>query len=123
MRRVLTSTLLALGIAASSITAVQAQSGTSSNMAVRGASTLVGTAFGWPISVCKTQYRDITGFTRDMVGDSKNPLLWTAAVLLCVPSGAVNGMMEGVAMAPVNAWNASKDAPFSAATFSLRDDK
>jgi hypothetical protein len=119
MRRVLTATLLALGIAASSFAGAQAKSGDAGNMAARGASTVVGTVIGLPISVLKSQYKDITGFTRDMVGESHNPLLWAVAVTLCVPTGTMNGMMTGIANAPMNAWKYSADAPFSAETFSL----
>ena len=85
MRRVLTATLLAVGIAASTIAGAQAKSGDAGNMAARGASTVARQRFRYRrFPYVKSQYKDIVGFTRDMVGESHNPLLWAVAVLLCV---------------------------------------
>jgi hypothetical protein len=120
MRRVLTAALLAIGLTASSFTAAMAAGNNCQAGAGRFASFLVGWVVGTPISIVRTQYKDVRGFTKDFVGDSQNPLLWGVAVPLCFTSGVINGLMEGIALAPVNAWKYST-TPFAPETFSLGD--
>ncbi|HEY9789938.1 MAG TPA: hypothetical protein V6D22_06050 [Candidatus Obscuribacterales bacterium] len=121
MRRALTAALLAIGLTASSFTAALAAGNQCQAGAGRFGSFLVGWVVGTPISIVRTQIKDTRAFTHDFVGDSTNPLLWGLAAPLCLTSGVINGLMEGIAMAPVNAWKFSGTAPFSPETFSLGD--
>jgi hypothetical protein len=118
MRRVLTATMLALGLAASTMSAAQAKDG--SNMgAERMASFVVGTVVGTPINMIRGMKKDYVSFYQAMVGKSENTGLKVFAATLCFPCGVVNGMMSGIGYAPLNAWKYSAEAPFSKETFSL----
>jgi hypothetical protein len=118
MRRVLTATMLALGLAVSTVSAAQAKDG--ANMgAERMASFVVGTIVGTPISIVKSQKKDTVDFYKAMVGKSTNTGLKVFAATLCFPCGFVNGIMTGIGYAPLNAWKYSAEAPFSPETFSL----
>lgn len=113
--------MVAIGLAASTFSAVQAKDPSDAGAgAERVASFAVGTVVGMPISIVRTQYKDVVDFTKDMVGDSQNPILWAVAVPLCFTSGIVNGLLEGIWNSPKNAWVYST-TPFSAETFSLGD--
>lgn len=88
---------------------------------LRMASFTTGFVVGTPIAITRCAIKQTKAGTRDLVGDSHNPLLVVPAAIISIPFGAMGGPFEGVGYAAVNSWRHSGDEPFGQETFSLGD--
>lgn len=84
----------------------------------RAASVLVGFVLGAPIAVARKSASETVSATRDLVGDTNNPLFIAPAGALSLPFGVFSGCLQGPIYSAINAWKNS-DEPFSKGTFSL----
>lgn len=81
----------------------------------------IGFLVGTPIAMArKTGDETISGL-KDIVGESRNPLLVIPFGALSAVPGAISGIFQGPFYAAKNSWTNSDDAPFSKESFSLGD--
>ena len=89
---------------------------------VRMVSSIPGFIFGTPFAVGRSVFRQTKAGTKDLVGESKNPVLVVPAAVFSLPFGIMASPFEGLGYSAVNSWKASGEAePFSADAFSLGD--
>ena len=88
---------------------------------LRMVSFTTGFVVGTPIAITRCAIKQTRAGTRDLVGDSKNPLLVVPATIISMPFGAMGGPFEGLGYAAVNSWRGSGDEPFGQEAFSLGD--
>lgn len=84
---------------------------------------VAGTFVGIPVSMVRKTKQESINATKDLVGDSDNKLLIGAASILGVPAGVLSGTIQGVVYGPLNAYQGTKEEPFSPEAFSLGDSK
>jgi hypothetical protein len=100
---------------------VKDKSGADVALPVRLASFTFCAVAGAPIAIARRMYAQSVSGTRDLVGESKNPLLLLPAVSLSVPFGVMGGFFEGIGYSMANSWRGSGDEPFGKEAFSLGD--
>lgn len=84
---------------------------------------LAGVVVGTPIAFVRMSKREVVSATRELVGETENPLILAPASVLGVPAGIMSGGIYGLAHAIGNAWTNADDNPFSKDSFSLGDMK
>lgn len=92
---------------------------TSSQLPLRLLSFPIGFVVGTPIAIGRCAYKQTRAGTRDLVGDSTNPLLVVPATMISLPFGIMGGPFEGVGSAAINSWKGSGNDPFGPESFSL----
>lgn len=90
-------------------------------MPTRLVSFAAGVFVGIPVSIARKSVQETVNATRDLVGDTDNPLFLGAAGILGVPAGVLSGTFQGVFFGIKNAWTGSGDEPFGKDSFSLGD--
>ncbi|MCB9470093.1 MAG: hypothetical protein H6677_17610 [Candidatus Obscuribacterales bacterium] len=91
----------------------------SSQLPLRLLSFPIGFVVGTPIAIGRCAYKQTRAGTRDLVGDSTNPLLVVPATMISLPFGIMGGPFEGVGSAAINSWKGSGHDPFGPESFSL----
>jgi hypothetical protein len=84
---------------------------------------VAGVVVGTPIAFVRMSKREVVSATRELVGETENPLILAPASVLGVPAGIMSGGIYGLAHAIGNAWTNADDNPFSKDSFSLGDMK
>ena len=90
-----------------------------SPLPIRLLSFTTGFVVGTPIAIGRCAYKQTRAGTKDLVGDSTNPLLVVPATIISIPFGIMGGPFEGVGSAAVNSWKGSGQDPFGPESFSL----
>ncbi len=84
---------------------------------------LAGWVVGTPIAIARMSKREIIAATRDLVGDTSNPILLGAGGVLGVPAGLMSGGMYGAYAGVADSWVNANDNPYSKDSFSLGEMK
>ncbi len=92
-----------------------------SQIPTRLAAFAAGVVVGIPVAIVRKSAQETVNATRDLVGDTSNPLFLGAAGTLGVPAGVLSGTFQGVFFGIKNAWTGSGDEPFGKDSFSLGD--
>lgn len=87
---------------------------------VRMASFTTGFILGTPVSIIRAFGRQTKAGSKDLIGESKNPVLIATTYLFSVPFAFAGAPFEGVGMSAINSWNGSGDEPFGKESFSLQ---
>lgn len=87
---------------------------------VRVASFTTGFILGTPVSIVRAFGRQTRAGSRDLIGESKNPVLLATTYLFSVPFAFAGAPFEGVGMSAINSWNGSGEEPFGKESFSLQ---
>lgn len=87
---------------------------------VRMASFTTGFILGTPVSIVRAFGRQTKAGSKDLIGESKNPVLVATTYLFSVPFAFAGAPFEGVGMSAINSWNGSGDEPFGKESFSLQ---
>ncbi|MDX2107061.1 MAG: hypothetical protein SFY67_11725 [Candidatus Melainabacteria bacterium] len=87
---------------------------------VRVASFTTGFILGTPVSIVRAFGRQTKAGSKDLIGESKNPVLLATTYLFSVPFAFAGAPFEGVGMSAINSWNGSGDEPFGKESFSLQ---
>ncbi|MBI4532605.1 MAG: hypothetical protein HY711_01555 [Candidatus Melainabacteria bacterium] len=85
----------------------------------RLAAFVAGVVIGTPIAIVRKSYQQTITATRDIVGESTNPLFVLPAGALSLPYAVLGGTFEGAYTGLLNAWVNSADDPFGKDSFSL----
>ncbi len=98
------------------------KSGSKSDVAipVRLASFTTGVIFGTPVSVVRAFARQTKAGSKDLIGESHNPVLVASTYLFSLPFAFAGAPFEGVGMSIMNSWNGSGEEPFGKETFSMQ---
>jgi hypothetical protein len=88
----------------------------------KAAAFTIGAIGGTPIAIVRVSARETVSATRDLVGETSNPLLLGAAGVLGVPAGVLSGALQGPVYGMKNSWD-NLDEPFSKDAFSLGEIK
>lgn len=89
-------------------------------MPVRMASFTTGFILGTPVSIVRAFGRQTKAGSKDLIGESKNPILLATTYLFSVPFAFAGAPFEGVGMSAINSWNGSGDEPFGKQSFSMQ---
>lgn len=89
-------------------------------MPVRVASFTTGFILGTPVSIVRAFGRQAKAGSKDLIGESKNPILLATTYLFSVPFAFAGAPFEGVGMSAINSWNGSGDEPFGKQSFSMQ---
>ena len=89
-------------------------------MPVRMASFTTGFILGTPVSIVRAFGRQTKAGSKDLIGESKNPILLATTYLFSVPFAFAGAPFEGVGMSAINSWNGSGDEPFGKQAFSMQ---
>lgn len=84
---------------------------------------LTGAVVGTPVAVVRMSKREIVTSTRELVGDTDNPLFLGAGGILGVPAGLMSGAIYGLYAGVADSWVNADDNPYSKDSFSLGDMK
>lgn len=87
---------------------------------VRMASFTTGVLFGTPVSVVRALGRQTKAGSKDLIGESHNPVLLATTYLFSFPFAFAGCPFEGAYMSIINSWNGSAEEPFSKETFSMQ---
>ncbi len=87
---------------------------------VRMASFTTGFILGTPVSIARAFGRQTRAGSKDLIGESKNPVLLATTYLFSLPFAFAGAPFEGVGMSAINSWSGSGDEPFGKETFSLQ---
>lgn len=94
------------------------------NFPVTATSFAVGAVFGTPIAMVRKARVETVNATKDLIGESKNPILVTLfGTGFGLPAGALSGALQGVVLGPYHSAKNSVDEPFSKDVFSLGEMK
>ncbi|MBZ0187655.1 MAG: hypothetical protein K8F91_15520 [Candidatus Obscuribacterales bacterium] len=85
----------------------------------RMASFAVGAVVGMPIAIARRTYHQTRQGSRDLIGESRNPLLVVPTTILSLPFAIMGGPVEGFGYAIYNSWKGSGVTPFGCESFSL----
>ncbi|MBI1270613.1 hypothetical protein GC174_09285 [bacterium] len=106
-------------VAPDSKSRAQGDRSSASQLPLRLLSFTTGFVVGTPIAIGRCAYKQTRAGTKDLVGDSTNPLLVVPATIISLPFGVMGGPFEGVGSAAVNSWRGSGQDPFGPESFSL----
>ncbi len=84
---------------------------------------VVGWVVGTPVALTRMSKREIITATRELVGDTDNPLILGAAGILGVPAGLMSGGIYGLWAGAADSWVNADDNPYSRDAFSLGEMK
>ena len=84
------------------------------------ASFTTGFILGTPVSIVRAFGRQTKAGSKDLIGESKNPILLATTYLFSVPFAFAGAPFEGVGMSAINSWNGSGDEPFGKQAFSMQ---
>lgn len=87
---------------------------------VRMASFTTGFILGTPVSIVRAFGRQTKAGSKDLIGESKNPVLLATTYLFSLPFAFAGAPFEGVGMSAINSWNGSGEEPFGKEAFSLQ---
>jgi hypothetical protein len=87
---------------------------------VRMASFTTGFILGTPVSIVRAFGRQTKAGSKDLIGESKNPVLLATTYLFSLPFAFAGAPFEGVGMSAINSWNGSGEEPFGKETFSMQ---
>ncbi len=87
---------------------------------VRMASFTTGFILGTPVSIVRAFGRQTKAGSKDLIGESKNPVLLATTYLFSLPFAFAGAPFEGVGMSAMNSWNGSGEEPFGKETFSMQ---
>lgn len=95
--------------------------GANASLPARVGSTVVCSVLGYPIAMVRRTITQTKQGSRDLIGESKNPLLVGFTCAFSLPYAVAGGILEGGQYSVENSWRASKNDPFSKDAFSLGD--
>ena len=84
---------------------------------------IAGVVVGTPIALVRMSKREIVTATRELVGETDNPLILGAGGVLGVPAGLMGGALYGLYAGTADSWVNADDNPYSRDSFSLGDMK
>lgn len=97
--------------------------GGAKNIAQRLASFTTGVIVGTPIAIFRKSVECTASDTKELVGESKNPIFLVPAGMLSLPWGVFSGSVEGLYAGIADSWVYADDKPFSKDSFSLGEMK
>ena len=84
---------------------------------------LAGAIVGTPIAIVRLSKRETIAATKELSGETSNPLIVLPCASLGLPAGIISGCFQGVLYGPINGWKYSDDKPYSKESFSLGEMK
>jgi hypothetical protein len=93
------------------------------NVTQRLASFTTGVIVGTPIAIFRKSVECTVSDTKELVGESRNPVFLVPAGIISLPWGVFSGGVEGLYTGVANSWVNSDDKPFSKDAFSLGEMK
>lgn len=91
------------------------------NGVTKAASFVTGMLIGTPVAFVRASKREYINATKDITGESSNPIFWGAASTLGLPAGVLSGALYGPFYGIRNSAKNAGDEPFSKDSMSLGD--